>query len=321
MEEAALWSLVGRGHAELEEEEVRDYLLTALKTAVQADPRDDTENAEDFTELVASFAEDFANAAKVDVEAVVAAVVSLRESTAPATAVVEAREAEPEPEPEPELELESELQPLPQLAEVVETLPQDEKPEVVFLRDSFPSLSAAEIRGVLMRFGGEVSDRTLEALLRLQASRERQAEAEVLRAARTSDGGPNGVRLGGGGLPQPDPEELSPVAQRLAAKQRKALLERYLNSDAGGSGGRTVRKKNSGGGGGGVKSLGLTRQQQRAQDAAEQAAKTRFLDGEIVTRTGQKMVDVSKKEDPEFVRATSVNLGYKSSKGRRHTGR
>eukprot|EP01048_Picozoa_sp_COSAG05_P018689 COSAG05_NODE_2779_length_2648_cov_2.420949_3_plen_182_part_00 len=169
--------------------------------------------------------------------------------------------------------------------------------------------------------GGEVSDRTLEALLRLQASRERQAEAEVLRAARTSDGGPDGVRLGGGGLPQPDPEELSPAAQRLAAKQRKALLERYLNSDAGGSGGRTVRKKKNGGGGGGVKSLGLTRQQQRAQDAAEQAAKTRFLDGEIVTRTGQKTVDVSKKEDPEFVRATSVNLGYKSSKGRRHTGR
>ena len=55
--------------------------------------------------------------------------------------------------------------------------------------------------------------------------------------------------------------------------------------------------------------------------AEEAAKKTRFLDSEIVTRTGKKTVDVAKKEDPDFVAATSVNLAYKSSKGRRNKGR
>jgi hypothetical protein len=41
----------------------------------------------------------------------------------------------------------------------------------------------------------------------------------------------------------------------------------------------------------------------------------------VVTRTGKKWVEVPKKEDPELVARTSVSLAFKSSKGRRHSGR
>ena len=121
---------------------------------------------------------------------------------------------------------------------------------------------------------------------------------------------------------QRDPE-VARAEARAEAQRRKALLERYqsgLNTGASAKkskakkGPRQLPK-------GAVKTLGLTRQQEREIKAEEAAKKTRFLDGEVVTRTGKKTVDVAKKEDPDFVAATSVNLAYKSSKGRRNKGR
>ena len=62
------------------------------------------------------------------------------------------------------------------------------------------------------------------------------------------------------------------------------------------------------------------------QKAAEQKAKVRYHDGVVVTRTGEKYTPVPlTKEEEERERAlkaaTSVNLAYKTSKGRRHKGR
>ena len=68
-----------------------------------------------------------------------------------------------------------------------------------------------------------------------------------------------------------------------------------------------------------------TKAEAARQKAAEQRSKIRYRDGEIVTRKGEKYHIVRDKaaeeEEAALLQATSVNLAFKSSKGRRHKGR
>ena len=68
-----------------------------------------------------------------------------------------------------------------------------------------------------------------------------------------------------------------------------------------------------------------TKAEAAREKAAEQRSKIMYRDGEIVTRKGEKYHIVRDKaaeeEEAALLQATSVNLAFKSSKGRRHKGR
>jgi hypothetical protein len=208
------------------------------------------------------------------------------------------------PAPEPEAEPEPAHEPEPEAAE--------EDPQLAFLRESFPSLSGQDIRQVLRQNRGQVDDRAFELLLQRQAAKAAKAEAPQQQGAVSggADAGAKGT--------------LSDAGKREAVKRRRALLERYENSAAAGSAGG--RRKNATGSVKTVHGRLPTKAEAARQKAAEQRSKVRYRDGEVVTRTGEKYTAVKPTKEEEerekaLKAATSVNLAYKSSKGRRQQGR
>eukprot|EP01051_Picozoa_sp_SAG22_P022811 SAG22_NODE_5619_length_983_cov_1.546380_2_plen_172_part_00 len=151
--------------------------------------------------------------------------------------------------------------------------------------------------------GGSVNERVLGRLEQLQASaghRQAAAAAAEIAAAKGKGGG------GGGGV--------GSEPFKLDKKARQALAERYQMQSSGGSGGSGGQKK-----GGGEKMVGarkMTNAERAREKAAAEKAKCRYIDGELVTRKGEKSVTVGGGEDPAFVRKTTVQLGSLSRKGR-----
>ena len=219
-------------------------------------------------------------------------------------AKLNAVQLEPEPEPEPEPELHPE--PPEQEAEAEEV-----DQQLAFLKESFPDLPGQEIRQIIKQNRGQVDDRAFELLFQRQAVRAARSEVSE-RESSGAAGEDAGSR------------KLSEAEKREEAKRRRALLERYENSASAGNGGG--RRKN---GTGGIKTVHArlpTKSEAARQKAAEQKAKVRYHEGVVVTRTGEKYTPVPlTKEEEERERAlkaaTSVNLAYKTSKGRRHKGR
>jgi hypothetical protein len=215
---------------------------------------------------------------------------------------------EPEPEREPELEAAPESEPPHEPGSETDEGAQ----QLAFLRESFPSLSSQDIRQIIKQNRGQVDDRAIELLFQRQAAKDAKAEAAQRRGPAST-----GADAGSAG-------KLSEAEKRDEAKRRRALLERYENSGAVGTGGG--RRKNATGGVKTVHGRLPTKAEAARQRAAEQRAKVRYREGEIVTRTGEKYtpVPLSKEEEERekaLKAATSVNLAYKTSKGRRHKGR
>lgn len=206
--------------------------------------------------------------------------------------------------PEPELAPEPEQEPAEPESEA-----EGADQQLAFLRESFPSLSTQEIRQILRQTRGQVDDRAFELLFERQAARAEAAE--------TAPGAPAGA-IGTGVKSR----QLSEAAKREETKRRRALLERYENSASAVAG----HRKNATGGLKTVHGRLPTKAEAARQKAAEQRSKVRYFEGAIVTRSGEKYtpVPLSKEEEERekaLVAATSVNLAYKTSKGRRHRGR
>ena len=152
----------------------------------------------------------------------------------------------------------------------------------------------------------------------------------------------------------PEQQEQTAAQKRDEAKRRRALLERYQNTCVGlvlacpslalarrrlpkprtGAQLTTVADRRSGTCGRARKGAHAvktvhgrlpTKAEAAREKAAEQRSKIRYRDGEIVTRKGEKYHIVRDKaaeeEEAALLQATSVNLAFKSSKGRRHKGR
>ena len=208
---------------------------------------------------------------------------------------------EPEPAPEPEQEPQEPGQEPESEADGADQ-------QLAFLRESFPSLSTQEIRQILRQTRGQVDDRAFELLFERQAARSEAVEAH---------GAPSGAT--GTGTKS---RQLSEAEKREETKRRRALLERYENSASAVAG----HRKNATGGLKTVHGRLPTKAEAARQKAAEQRSKVRYFEGAVVTRSGEKYtpVPLSKEEEERekaLIAATSVNLAYKTSKGRRHKGR
>ena len=88
-----------------------------------------------------------------------------------------------------------------------------------FLLETFPSLSARDIGHVLKRFGGEICDRSLEAMFQLQADR-------TLRLQTSKDAQGGGGVLHVAGQPM---EALDPKEAKEEKRRREALIERQVS--------------------------------------------------------------------------------------------
>ena len=225
------------------DDDVVDYLISVLADAADeeagfreeagfAEASEAALSAEQVVEIIEPFVEaldgvDEAGIAALGVQ--IAAIMAQPEPEPEPEPFVDASvevEQQPEyaPEPEPELD--------PTLAEAAAAAVEaDEDPTVAFLRESFPSLSRQDIRGVLKKNRGEVDDRAFELLLHLS---DRRAAGEADTVEEEGTGG--SVRLLGadGSVRLVDPKEAE-LSQREETKRRRALLERYENaaSDAG----------------------------------------------------------------------------------------
>jgi hypothetical protein len=310
------------------DEDVVEYLISVLADAAE-EAREESGgplSAEQVGEIILPFVEALEGVDKADIATLGVQIAAIMAQ--PADSPIDASvEVEPQPEPQqppqqqPEYapEPEPELDPTPAEAAAAAAAA-DEDPTVAFLSESFPSLSRQDIRGVLKKNRGEVDDRAFELLLQL-SDRRAAGEAE----AADEEGADGSVRLlGADGSVRLAGKEKAAVSKRDEAKRRRALLERYENAAS--SAGTYAPRRNATGGTKTVHGRHPTKAQAAREKAAENRSKVRYHNSEVVTRTGEKTSFVKlTKEEEEAERAleaaTSVNLAYKSSKGRRHGGR